>query len=71
MEKFVTIVDGFYLLTIRGFPSRSSRPEVFCKKGSPINFTEFSFFPVNFVKFLRTLFYIEHLWWLLLSILHV
>ena len=29
-------------------------------------------FPVNFVKFLRTPFYIEHLWWLLLKIvLHV
>ena len=25
-------------------------------------------FPVNFVKFLRTPFYKEHLWWLLLSI---
>ena len=25
------------------------------------------FFPVNFVKFLRTPFLIEHLWWLLLS----
>ena len=24
-------------------------------------------FPVNFVKFLRTTFFIEHLWWLLLS----
>ena len=24
-------------------------------------------FPVNFVKFLRTTFYIEHLWWLLLN----
>ena len=24
-------------------------------------------FPVNFVKFLRTPFYIEHLWWLLLN----
>ena len=24
-------------------------------------------FPVNFVKFLRTTFYIEHLWWLLLK----
>ena len=24
-------------------------------------------FPVNFVKFLRTPFYIEHLWWLLLK----
>ena len=26
-------------------------------------------FPVNFAKFLRTPFYIEHLWWLLLHIL--
>ena len=26
-------------------------------------------FPVNFTKFLRTPFYIEHLWWLLLHIL--
>ena len=26
------------------------------------------FFPVNFVKFLRTLFFTEHLWWLLLFI---
>ena len=25
-------------------------------------------FPVNFVKFLRTPFYTEHLWWLLLKI---
>ena len=25
-------------------------------------------FPVNFVKFLRTSFFIEHLWWLLLHI---
>ena len=25
-------------------------------------------FPVNFAKFLRTTFYIEHLWWLLLSV---
>ena len=25
-------------------------------------------FPVNFVKFLRTPFYIEHIWWLLLNI---
>ena len=25
-------------------------------------------FPVNFVKFLRTPFYIEHLWWLLLTV---
>ena len=26
-------------------------------------------FPVNFTKFLRTTFYLEHLWWLLLHIL--
>ena len=26
------------------------------------------YFPVNFMKFLRTSFYIEHLWWLLLNI---
>ena len=74
---------------------RSSRPEVFCKKGVLRNFTKFTgkhlcqslffnkvaglrpatllkkrlwhrCFPVNFVKFLRTPFFIEHLWWLLL-----
>ena len=74
---------------------RSSRPDVFYKKGILRNFAKFtgtqpcqSFFfnkvaglapatllkkrlwhrcfPVNFVKFLRTPFYIEHLWWLLL-----
>ena len=67
---------------------RSSRPEAFCKKGVPRNFTKFTgkhlcqslrpatllkmklwnrYFPVNFVKFLRTLFSTEHLWWLLLG----
>ena len=75
--------------------SRSSRPEVFCKKGAPINFPKFTekhlcqslffnkvaglrpvtslkkrlwrrYFPVNFVKFLRTHFFKGHLWWLLL-----
>ena len=77
------------------FIVRSSRPEVFCKKGVLRNFTKFTgkhlcqspffnkveglrpstllkmrlwhrCFPVNFVKFLRTPFFIEHLWWLLL-----
>ena len=76
---------------------RSSRPEVFCKKGVLRKFTEFagkhlcqslffnkfaglkpvtllkmrlwhSCFPVNFLKFLRTPFYIEYLRWLLLSV---
>ena len=67
---------------------RSSRPEVFCKKGVFRNFTEFigkhlcqslfwpatllkkrlwhRCFPENFLKFLRTPFLKEHLWWLLL-----
>ena len=76
--------------------SRSSRPEVFCKKGVLRNFTKFigkhlcqsllfnrvaglsptnllkkrfwhRCFPVNFVKFLRTPFLIEHLWCLPLT----
>ena len=75
---------------------RSSRPEVFCKKGVLGNFAKFTgkhlcqslffnkvaglrpatllkkvlwhrCFPVNFAKFLRTPFIIEHLWWLLLK----
>ena len=74
---------------------RSSRPEVFCKKGALRNFTKFTgkhlcqslfsnkvaglrpatllkkrpwhrCFLMNFTKFLRTPFYIEHLWCLLL-----
>ena len=71
---------------------RSSRPEVFCKKGVLRNLAKFTEkhlcqslffscrrpatllkkrpwhrrFPVNFVKFLRTHFIIEHVWWLLL-----
>ena len=63
---------------------RSSRPEVFCKKGVLRNFAKFAgkhlcqtllfnkrrlwhrCFPVNFVKFLRTPFFTEHLQWLFL-----
>ena len=68
---------------------RSSRPEVFCRKGVLRNFTKFTgkhlchslffnkvavikkrlwrrCFPVNFMKFLRTHFFTEHPWWLLL-----
>ena len=76
---------------------RSSRPEVFCKKGALRNFAKFTgkhlcqslifnkicwlrianllkmrllhrCFPVNFAEFLRTPFFAEHLWWLLLSL---
>ena len=54
---------------------RSSRREVFCKKGVLRNFTKFTgkhlfqslFF--NKVAGLRPPFYIEHLWWLLLYLL--
>ena len=68
-----TFINKIYFL-------RTSRPEVFCKKGGFRKFAKFlgkhlcqsPFFnkvaglPVNFVKFLRTSFFIEHLWWLLL-----
>ena len=76
---------------LRNILFRSSRPELFCKKGVLRNFTRFTgqrlcqslyfnnvaslrlatllkkrlwyrCFPVNLVKFLRTPFYIEHLW---------
>ena len=92
------ILPGFWLKILsetiadvdRNFSSRSSRPEVFCKKGVLRNFTKFAgkhlcqslffnkvaglrpatllkerlwhrCFPVNFVEFLRTSFFIEHL----------
>ena len=59
---------------------RSSRPRVFCEKGvlrkfakffgkhlcQSLFFNEVADLPVNFVKFLRLSFFIEHLWWLLL-----
>ena len=61
---------------------RSSRPDVFCKKGVPRNFEKFTgkhlcqkkrlwhrCFLENFAKFLRTPFLIEHFWWLLLNFL--
>ena len=60
---------------------RSSRQEVFCKKGLLRNFAKLQAapetllkkrlwhrcFPVNFAKFLRTPFLAEHLRWLLLN----
>ena len=66
---------------------RSSRPEVFCRKGVLRKFAKFTgkhlcqslflkkrlwhrhrCFPLNFVKFLKTHFLKEHLWWLLLLV---
>ena len=51
---------------------RSIHSEMFFKIGVPKNFANFTgkhrYFPVKFAKFLRTLFFIEHLRWLLLSI---
>ena len=53
---------------------RSSRPEVFSKKGALKNFAKLTgkhlcqmSFPLNFTKFLRTSFFREHLRWLLLE----
>ena len=88
------IQHGTFKSNIFSFISfRSSRPEVFYKKGVLRNFVKFTgkhlcltlffnkvfllekrpwhkCFPVNFAKFLRTPFFIEHLWWLLLFILN-
>ena len=72
---------NFYYTFINKISSlRTSRQEVFSKRGVFRKFAKFSgkhlcqspFFnkvaglPVNFVKFLRTSFFIEHLWWMLL-----
>ena len=81
---------SFLYLFINWKDSRSSRPEVFCKKDVLRNFAKFTgkhpcqspttllkkrlwhtCFPVNFAKFLRTLFFTEHLRWLLLRFIIV
>ena len=73
-RTFSTVsIVGFEHVFVAG---RSSRPELFCKKGVLRNFARpatlfkkslwHRCFPVNFGKFLRTPFFIEHLWWLLL-----
>ena len=52
---------------------RNSRPELFCKKGCPKPATLLKkrpwhkYFPGNFAKFLRILFFTEHIQWLLLA----
>ena len=84
-------------VAVEAYLVRSSRQEVFCKKGVLRNLAKFtgkhlcqslilnkvtilrpaalfkkrfwhSCFPVNFAKFLRTHFFAEHLWWLLLIV---
>ena len=93
-EHLSWTASGFTKFCYRCF-FRSSRPEVFCRKGVHTNFTKFSgkhllqslffnkvaalrpatllkkrlcyrCFPVNFAKFVRTLFLTEQLRWLLL-----
>ena len=79
--KVLKLVSVFRELKFHCYPeeiqrsfSRSSRQEVFCKKGALRNSAEFTgkhlcqglFF--NKVAGLRTPFYTEHLWWLLLDI---
>ena len=70
-------MKDLYLVINRLSKIRSSRPDVFCEKGVLRNFakcacnfikkeTLVQVFPVNFAKFLRTPFFTEHLWWLLL-----
>ena len=94
--KFESSPDSCNMVLSSSLPTyRSSRPEVFYKKGVLRNFAKFtrkhlchslffnkvaglrpatllkkrlwhSCFPVNFAKFLRTPFFLEHFWWLLL-----
>ena len=47
---------------------RSSRPEVFCKKGLLWSFAKFT--GKHLCPFLRTLFFTERLWWLLINFRH-
>ena len=61
-----------YIRYVRTY--RSSHPEVFCKKGVLKNFAKFKRKRLcqglfkNIFKFLRTPYFIEHLWWLLLHL---
>ena len=76
---FYYLTDAFCLVLFMSSASyphplcRSSRSQMFFKVGAPKNFAYFTgkhrCFLVKFAKFLRTLFLIENLRWLLLSIL--
>ena len=59
-EVFQTLLAVLHL-------SEVAVAEVFCKKDVLENFANHRCFPVNFAKFSRTIFFIEHLWWLLLK----
>ena len=78
---FYYLTDAFVLVLFTSSTShphplcRSSRSQMFFKIGVPKNFANFTgihrCFPVKFAKFLRTLFFTEHLRQLLRSILHL
>ena len=63
LEKYFDHHFRFLIFLLRRF--RSSRPEVFCKKGWPAAILKKRLwqrcFPVNFGKFLRTPLLTEHL----------
>ena len=70
-------MKDLYLVINRLSKIRSSRPDELCEKGALRNFAKCAcnfikretlaqVFPVNFANFLRTPFFTEHLWWLLL-----
>ena len=68
--------ERFFLMGLLKRNVKSSRSEVFCKKGILRNFTKFTgkhrrqslfFNKVAGLRPLRTPFIIEHFWWLLLT----
>ena len=71
--KAVRPVYDYYFLTKKSsklFMHRSSDQRCSMEKGRPATLLKrrlwYRYFPVNFVKFLRTPIFREHLWWLLL-----
>ena len=59
--------EVFQTLSAESHLSKVAVAEVFCKKDVLENFANHRCFPVNFAKFSRTPFFIEHLRWLLLK----
>ena len=60
-------VEVFQTLLAVPHLSKVAVAEMFCEKDVLENFANHRCFPVNFAKFSRTPFFIEHLWWLLLK----